>query len=442
MVAASQTRQRTDLYTVTPDGRLQLHLHRGQWRAWQSTANIVAVVAGTQSGKTAFAPLWLWREIQQRGPGDYALVTPTFPLLELKALPEFRRLFEDVLALGKYTGSPVRKFVFSPTGQRRMFGTASLVHTQVFFGYAQNPDSLESATYKGVVADEAGQRMFKRESHEALSRRRSIHDARELITTTPYSNFGWLKTEVFDRHRAGDPRVDLIQFASIMNPAFPRAVYEEARAKLPRWKFDLFYRGILTRPPGLIYDSFDPDRHTCPRFALPDAWPRYLGLDFGGVNTVGVLYAQEPRTGKLYLYRTYKAGGLTAKAHAQALLAGEPLVPLCVGGSKSEGQWRDEFRAGGLPVREPDISEVEVGINRVYGAHTAGQIVVFDDLLDYLEEKESYSREVGPDGEPTEQIDDKSSYHHMDAERYIVGWLRRERKRRDEAPDSSTYFSG
>jgi hypothetical protein len=440
MVATAVT-PRTELYSVTPDGTLRLHFHRGQWRAWQSTANVVAIVAGTQSGKTSFAPLWLWREIQSRGPGDYAMVTPTFPLLELKALPEFRRLFEDVLALGKYTGSPVRKFTFSPSGQRRMFGEPWATKTQVYFGYAQNPDSLESATYKGLVGDEAGQRMFKRESWEALTRRRSIHDARALIATTPYSNFGWLRTEIFDRFRAGDRRVDLIQFASIMNPAFPRAVYEEARAKLPRWKFDLFYRGVLTRPPGLIYDAFDAEAQTCPRFALPETWPRFLGLDFGGVNTVGVFYAQEPRTAKLYAYRTYKAGGLTARAHARALCAGEPMVPKCVGGSKGEDQWRDEFRAGGLPVLPPEISDVEVGINRVYGAHKEAQIVVFDDLDDYLGEKESYSRVVAPDGEPTEDIDEKSSYHHMDAERYIIGWLRRTPARRPTRWDGTVQYA-
>jgi len=442
MVAQATAPSRSDLYSVTPDGRLQLHLHRGQLRAWQSTANVVAVVAGTQSGKTSFAPLWLWREIQRRGPGDYAMVTPSFPLLELKALPEFRRLFEDVMGLGKYTGSPVRKFTFSPLGQRRVFGEASAIKTQVFFGYADNPDSLESATYKGLVADEAGQRRFKRESWEALNRRRSIHDARAFIGTTPYSNFGWLKTEIFDRAKAGDKRVELIQFASTMNPAFPRHVFEEARAKMPRWKFDLFYRGVLSRPPGLIYDNFDAERDTCPRFDLPDLWPRYLGLDFGGVNTAGVFYAEEPGTGKLYLYRSYHAGGRTAKQHAAALREGEPMIPRCVGGSRSEGQWRDEFRAGGLPVDAPDVTEVEVGIDRVYGAHAERQIVVFDDLRDYLEEKESYSREVDENGDPTEKIDDKSTYHLIDAERYIVGWLRRVPINHAEEFPSFSFYSG
>jgi hypothetical protein len=80
-----------------------------------------------------------------------------------------------------------------------------------------------------------------------------------------------------------------------------------------------------------------------------------MGLDFGGVNTAALFYAEEPGTKRLWLYREYHAGSRTAKEHAVALLEGEPMVPFCVGGSKSEGQWRREFRMAGLPVNAPDI---------------------------------------------------------------------------------------
>lgn len=426
--------KRSDLSEVTADGKLQLNFHKGQWRAWQSKRRFVAIIAGTQSGKTAFGPLWLWREIKEKGRGDYLVATPTFTLLELKALPEFRRLFERRLQLGRYTGAPIRKFVFSEEGERRMFGDYDPDNpTSVFFGYAEDPDSLESATVKGAWLDEAGQKKFKQGSWEAIQRRLSIHQGRALITTTPY-DLGWLKKQIFDRFKAGEPDYEVVRFDSTENPAFSKEEYDRAEATLPPWKFRLFYRGIFTRPAGMIYDCFDDKPpHTCKRFDVPPMWDRFLGLDFGGVNTAGVLYAAEPFTTKLYLYRTYKAGGRTAVEHAHYLTKDEPPITTCVGGSKSEGQWRQEFRAGGryqgkevpgLHVRRPRISEVEVGIDRVYGAHKRHDIVVFDDLAEYLEEKVSYSRKLGPDNEPTEDIDDKSSFHLMDAERYIIGWLR------------------
>lgn len=407
-----------------PDGTLDLNLHPGQWKAWNSPARFVVVLAGTQGGKTSFGPFWMQREIQQRGPGDYLVVTPTYPLLNLKALPEFQRLFEDWLDVGTYKSAD-RVFQVSAKGERKLFGyePAGTPTTRVIFGYAAEPESLESATAKAAWLDEAGQKRFKLGSWEAVRRRLSLHRGRALITTTPYG-LGWLKQQLWDRWQAGDRTIDVIRFESTMNPAFPLDEFELARATLPRWKFDLFYRAIFTRPAGLIYDNFDETRQKVPRFAIPDTWPRYLGLDFGGVNTAGLFYAQEPETKRLYLYRAYKAGGRTAAGHARALLRGEKGVPTCVGGSKSEGQWRDEFRAAGLPVREPDISDVEVGIDRVYGAHAEGQIFVFEDLVEYLDEKLSYSREVDDAGNVMETIEDKNSYHFMDAERYIVGWLR------------------
>jgi len=117
------TPSRSDgLYELTADGVLRYRFHPGQWQAWQAERRHVVVLAGSQGGKTSFGPAWLHREIQTAGPGDYLVVTPTFPLLDKKALPEFRKLFEDYLTLGRYIGSPSRRFEIGEMGQRRLWG--------------------------------------------------------------------------------------------------------------------------------------------------------------------------------------------------------------------------------------------------------------------------------------------------------------------------------
>src|SRR6185436_1544639 len=142
--------------------------HAGQWEAWNAEERIVCVLAGTQSGKTTFGPHWLYREIQRCGTGDYLVVAPTFQILQRKALPEFRKLFERWLRLGRYATSPTRQFVFSEDGQRRTHGAADPEHpTVVYFGYAEDPESLEAMTAKGAWLDEAGQKKFRRGSWEA-----------------------------------------------------------------------------------------------------------------------------------------------------------------------------------------------------------------------------------------------------------------------------------
>lgn len=196
----------------------------------------------------------------------------------------------------------------------------------------------------------------------------------------------------------------------------------------------MFYRGVFDRPPGLIYDCFDPARHLIPRFAIPEEWERFLGLDFGGVNTAGIFFAKERnaegKPTKRYIgYREYHAGGRTSKEHAAELRKGEPRTPTAIGGSKSEGQWRQEFAQGGLSVGPPVIADVEVGINRFYAALAetepgeAIDILFFDDLAGTIEQLNTYSRELDDRGEPTERIEDKETYHFLDAGRYIVSYL-------------------
>lgn len=407
--------------------KLRLDLHQGQRKLWDSEARFNAAIAGSQAGKTILGPPWLHREIQLCGTGDYLVVSPSYKLLARKALPAFRRYFEDLLRLGEYHAGAA-EFRFSEDGARRTFEETDNGEphppTTVFFGHAQDPESLESATAKAAWLDEAGQKAFKLESWEAVLRRLSLAQGRILITTTPY-NLGWLKQKIWDKWKAGDPDIEVVNFPSTANPLFPKEEAARAKRDLPYWKYAMFYLGLFTRPAGLIYDSFDEEQHVIPRFAVPNHWQRYLGLDFGRVNTAALFYAEEPGTNRLYLYREYKAGGETAAGHGRALLEGEPMIPVCVGGSKSEEEWRREFRMyGGLPVQEPPIKEVEVGIDRVYGAHARNEIFVFDDIEGYLEEKMTYARVLNENGQPTEKIEDKETFHRMDAERYIISHLR------------------
>src|SRR5690606_1835491 len=88
------------------DGQRQrgvdLRFHDGQARAWRSVRRIVAIISGSQGGKTSFGPWWLAREVETCGPGDYLAVTATFDLFKLKMLPSIREVFEDILGIARY----------------------------------------------------------------------------------------------------------------------------------------------------------------------------------------------------------------------------------------------------------------------------------------------------------------------------------------------------
>lgn len=412
------------LVTIDRDsGRVKLSFHEGQGRTWNAARRIVLMFAGTQSGKTAFGPWWLFREYQRKGQGDYLAVSSTYDLFKLKMLPEIRYVFETILRKGKWWAGDLVMELPDPDGNYWAKSASDRMYARIILRSARAKGGLESATANAAWLDELGHPDFSLDAWQAIMRRLSLSRGRVLGTTTLY-NFGWMKRVLYDpweRNERDD--VDVINFRSTMNPAFPVEEYDRARLEMPTWQFDLFYNGIYTKPAGLIYNSFDDKRCVIPRFVIPDNWRRYVGMDFGGVNTVSLHYAEEPETGRLFLYKEYKAGGKTAAEHAQAIKAVQRGIPTVVGGAASEDQWRLEFSSAGLPIYPPAIKDVEVGIQRVYAAHKRNKIMVFEDCEGYIDEKTRYSRKLDDLNQPTEEIEDKSTYHFMDAERYIVGWL-------------------
>lgn len=392
---------------------LHIYPHPGQQRAWDSDRRFTFMLSGTQSGKTSFLPLWLWREIQQCGAGDYMAVTATFPLLQLKLLPSFLDIFEHTLHLGTYRAGDR---VFEYRRQK----------TRVMFGSASHPESLESATAKAAILDEAGQDQFKLQSWEAVQRRLSLHQGRVLAGTTLY-NLGWLRQQIYMAWQAGDPDIAVIQFPSIQNPAFPKAEFERAKARFAAWKFRMFYLGQFDQPPGLIYSDYgdgyrEAGGHLVHPFDIPPEWPRYAGIDPGAVNTATIWLAHDPGTNVYYVYHETLEGGKTTGEHAsRALQQAEGVnIQQWYLGAKSEEQQRLDWRQAGIWALPPAITDVEAGIDRVIELWKTRRLFIFDTCTGLRDELGMYSREVGEDGQPIEKIKDKGDYHRLDALRYVV----------------------
>jgi hypothetical protein len=417
---------------TTETKTLVYNLHPGQMRVWNSTARFVAMMAGTQSGKTVFGPLWLHREIERHGAGDYLAVTANYDLFKLKMLPELLDYFCRNLGIGKYWAADriIEIAEDMRPGNFKAKDSTDPMWGRIILRSAEAEAGLESATAQAAWLDEAGHPDFKRTAWEAIQRRLSIHQGRALFTTTLY-DWGWLKIEVYDRWEKGDKDYAVIQYDSTMNPAFPQVEFDRAVRTMPKWKVDLFYRGRYTRPAGLIYDCFDETKCKLSRQEIdsiikPD-WPRYVGHDFGPVHTSALWYAQDPGTGYLYLYRTYLSfEKTTAASHVREWkrLSDKEPIRRRIGGAggtqAADEGWREAYTLAGWPVIQPLVADVEIGIDRVYAWHKTNRLYVADDLFDYLAEKNSYSRELNDAYEPTDKIKNKAIYHLMDGERYVL----------------------
>ena len=290
--------------------------------------------------------------------------------------------------------------------------------TRIICRSADAEGGLESASAKGAIFDECGMDSVKVNAWEAILRRLSLSQGRVLAGTTPY-NLGWLKTQIFDKWRAGDPDIQVVQFKSIMNPSFPKEEYERAKRTLPTWKFEMFYNGNFSRPAGIIYEDFT-QQHIIPAFPIPAAWPRYLGVDFGAVHTAKIYLAQDPASKLYYLYRDELDGNKTTAEQVASVKKYNENNLLAWGGAKSETQQRWDWRAAGLTIKEPPRSDVEGGINKVVTLLKENRLYVFDTCTGIIDEFGTYSRELNASGQSTEKIRDKSSYHRLDGLRYVA----------------------
>ena len=147
-----------------------------------------------------------------------------------------------------------------------------------------------------------------------------------------------------------------------------------------------------------------------------------MGVDFGGANTSLLWLAYDPGANVFYIYRESLSGGKTTKEHATAALEaarGENFLGGW-GGSQSETQWRMEWAACGVPLLAPMVPEVEIGIDKVIELFRARRLFVFDSLAGLRDELGTYRRVLDESGKTTDKIENKSSFHRLDALRYVA----------------------
>lgn len=366
---------------------------------------------------TRLLSVWMYLEILRCGTGDYLAVSPTIPLQNLQLIPTFIDFFETTLGIGQFKAAKRQLIINTKSAD------GEEIKATIFFGSAKNPESLESAVANAACLDEAGQDKFKLSAWEAILRRVGHREGRVLIATTLY-NYGWLKRELYDKWEAGDPDINIVQFDSIENPYYSRDEYENARKRLPAWKFDMQYRGIYRRPAGLIFSDFDENRHVIEPFPIPSSWSWHVGIDPGAVHTALVWVAEDPTTKKFYITRSYLDGNKTTKEHVQKAMRFHEYnrVTRWVGGAGNEQQFRDDWKAEGIHVREPEIRDVESGIDRVTALLRENRLFIFDteENEPLIEEFRSYSRELDDKNEPTDRIQNKGEYHILDGLRYVA----------------------
>ena len=405
----------TGQLNTPPATPVRIELVRGQAELLTDyVATVLGAIAGTGGGKTSLGAWWLIDRMDLWRGYTWGMAEPTYQMLEKIILhsPDPER--PDLITILTNQG-------FDPV----YHAVPRIIETNrgnVYLGSADKPETMQGPALRGYWLDEAG--MMSLEAFETALQRVSFYEGQVMLTTTPY-NRGWLKTEVWDKQ--DDDDVKCRRWRSIDNPRFPKASYERMRKRMSKHRHAMMYDASFERPEGIIYGDFDDEYDIIEPFRIPRTWRRYVGMDFGPVNTVALWIAEQPnvKEPRRVVYREYLRGGLTTKGHAEACLKlskGERIARI-VGGAASEEQWRRDLRAGGWFVQKPPIPDVEAGIDSVITLHKTRKYQVFNTCPHYIAQKADYRRKLDENREPTEQIQDKEKYHVMDAERYVASYI-------------------
>ena len=437
---------------VGPDEITPVPFHVGQMWTWDAEQRWVAMISGTQSGKTSFAPWWLKREIKRLGRGDYLAVTSTFDLYKLKMLPALLKVFCEISCIGKYWGGDRVIEICEnaePGGKFLAQASKDPMWARIILRSADSESGLEAATAKGAWLDEAGQTRFDLAAWNAIRRRLALNQGRGLITTTLY-DLGWTKQKLIDpldgvepTHYITDERgaemtlrenddIALIQFDSIANPSYPVKEFEEAKATMPADEFAMFWKGMAAKLRSLIYDVYEPKIHDVEPFDVPHDWPRFVGIDPMGDKIAAVWLAYDPEKEKLYLYREHVGDfGQTTAQHVKDILelgSGERILAY-TGGGPGERQSRADWTGHGLdlqpPTEDPALKmSVWSQIMRVYSTFATKDLFVFSNCGNIKAELGSYQRYKDKStGNLTDRILNKEMYHCLDSLRAIVTWI-------------------
>ena len=178
------------------------------------------------------------------------------------------------------------------------------------------------------------------------------------------------------------------------------------------------------KPEHLMIDAFDESRHVVSWREIPPDWKRYIGADFGGINGAEVVIAEDPDNGNLIVVdEDWPGESRSFESIAnkiRKMCKGTPHKG--AGGNRTTEQgWRQAMRKEGIPMSEPNKKHTNPGLQYqcVNDAFFDGKLTVMENCKLTIQMLGEFCRELGDDGEVTDDFDD-TRFHLLAALRYIV----------------------
>jgi len=369
-----------------------------QHRVLESSAPYTGIIGGTGTGKTYFAPLWLYTRMVQHPGYEWIVSSPTYNMLMRNPWKYINRQWKE------------RKIKFHPNKSGDGGPTIETPHGTVYFISAETPDRMQGIHAKGIIGDEAG--LYPRLWYETAIQRLSLNSGQMMLITTPYG-LNWLKTDCFDPFLSGDKDFYFETPASYQNPKYPLEEIARAKRKLPDWKFRMMYLGQFVKPAGLIY----PEYQTVDPFPIPEDWTIGRGLDFGFNHPTAIPLIAEAPDGTFYVIDDFKRSGLTLDS-LYGILSERTVHDTYA--DYAQKQDLETLRARGLDIRYADKA-VLPGILYLSELLRTGRLKVFSTCKHLIDELNTYAWATDRNEQMTDAPNKKAGNDDLlDALRYYL----------------------
>ncbi len=375
-------------------------------------------LAGEQAGKTSVGTLWLRKEVDAYwdvAPFNYIVGANTYKVLKQSTFEKFSEVFTSYM--GYYNN---KDDFFQLMKDGKEWG-------KIFFRSQGMDKKSAGDAFIGIPDCRAGlgdeiakwQRQFYIRFRGRLGRLNGPF----FGCGTPYA-LNFIKKEIVDRAKAGDPTVMFRNWTCMDNPSYDKEGIETLRRTLSKTEFDRLVLGLLTKASGLVHQGWGEDNY---RKDVPRGTPIYIagqdwGFDHAMATVILGVYDQE-----CVIESVTKLRHLGPDQVKQLILAKHAIYKpkLWSAGHDQPGMISD--LATKIPIQKyfetvPELRLVNAGDQKVSEWIQTKRLKILDNIEgieDFDDEIETYKWDRADDEDPRDKVVDQNN-DIMAALRYAV----------------------
>jgi len=317
------------------------------------------------------------------------------------------------------------------------------------FWTLEDEDAGRSRRYHRVIVDEvAKQQGMSGRWDKAISPTLADFVGDAYFLSTPKGSTGFFYDIFQFGQSATEPEWASWQMPTSSNDYIPKEEIEAAERRSTPLGYRQEWLAEFVQPAGAVFDCFDSrieceesgETNVILRSSLGDKsrYELHLGIDFGSANTAcAAIWEDKQNPGTFICVGSYHAASDDESLHIERIRGGVGQELSAWGGAPSENAWRKRWAQAGMNVARPPVvgtNGVDVQIAILYRLIREKKLKICSDLTALISEILAYSYKIDGDDRTTDLIEDKATYHRLDALRYVMvamghGWeLKRESK--------------